>query len=460
MAACVDALLAGSPRTPWSARVHALLRAPTQASILVSREARSVDQNYCWILGLSRARLLMLSASVHLLCSRSDLECRYAHPHYPVIVDRQLLRSIGVEDPKVKMICRDFTCGKCLRSANECRFLHHSSAEDCAIVCQDFLRGRCDRKSCSYSHVVAQPVPPMGHIPIQYPDVYSQLYVPPPPPPLGVPMMGPHPSPPRPYADNKNTMEVCMDFLKNVCNRESCRFAHPDAHTGSECPALRCCYCCAATAAAAAPFCFCCQRAAALAVVLLRYVVVSDQPSSVGIKGFPSPAPSDHCPGLSMPVTSASNADEAELLLFSGGETRKYAGPRSEAQSYWAIAESKGWFGNDESVRSRALAEEHARDSFGNLLFSVCRFRELTGRYPEKITVVSYDFKEERFAQLHRTALLFLEGRFFLSGTPATPAAREAAMKGEAAVRSQFLEDPYGCLGSLSMRRSSRGIHS
>ncbi|PUZ67980.1 hypothetical protein GQ55_3G477700 [Panicum hallii var. hallii] len=148
--------------------------------------------------------------------------------------------------------------------------------------------------------------------------------------------------------------------------------------------------------------------------------------------------------------------DEGALLLFSGGETRKDAGPRSEAQSYWAIAESKGWFGNDESVRSRALTEEHARDSFENLLFSVCRFRELTGRYPQNITVISYDFKEERFAQLHRTALGFPEGRFFFLGTPATPAAREAALKGEAAVRAQFLEDPYGCLGSLHVKRLKR----
>lgn len=148
--------------------------------------------------------------------------------------------------------------------------------------------------------------------------------------------------------------------------------------------------------------------------------------------------------------------DEGALLLFSGGETRRDAGPRSEAQSYWAIAELKRWFGNDESVRNRALTEEHARDSFENLLFSVCRFRELTGRYPQNITVVSYDFKEERFAQLHRTALGFPEGRFFFKGTSATPAAREAALKGEAAVRSQFLEDPYGCLGSLHVKRLKR----
>lgn len=37
--------------------------------------------------------------------------------------------------------------------------------------------------------------------------------------------------------------------------------------------------------------------------------------------------------------------DEDALLLFSGGETRKDAGPRSEAQSYWAVADYKGWFG-------------------------------------------------------------------------------------------------------------------
>jgi hypothetical protein len=38
-------------------------------------------------------------------------------------------------------------------------------------------------------------------------------------------------------------------------------------------------------------------------------------------------------------------------------------------------------------VRWRTLTEEHARDSFENLLFSVCRFRELTGTYPYNITV-------------------------------------------------------------------------
>lgn len=38
-------------------------------------------------------------------------------------------------------------------------------------------------------------------------------------------------------------------------------------------------------------------------------------------------------------------------------------------------------------MRSRALTEEHARDSFENLLFSVSRLRELRGSYPQNITV-------------------------------------------------------------------------
>lgn len=148
--------------------------------------------------------------------------------------------------------------------------------------------------------------------------------------------------------------------------------------------------------------------------------------------------------------------DDAALLLFSGGETRKDAGPRSEAQSYWIVAESKQWFGKRDNVRSRALTEEHARDSFENLLFSVCRFRELTGTYPQNITVVGYDFKEERFVHLHRSAIRFPEGRFLYSGTPSSQNSKEAALKGEALVRAQFQEDPYGCLGSLRHKKLGR----
>lgn len=154
-------------------------------------------------------------------------------------------------------------------------------------------------------------------------------------------------------------------------------------------------------------------------------------------------------------VLSAAS-DENALLLFSGGETRKDAGPRSEAQSYWTVAESRNWFGAKQTVRWRSLTEEHARDSFENLLFSICRFKELTGQYPWNITVVSYDFKELRFASLHRLALRFPASRFFFKGTPATPSSAAAASKGEQSVQMQFQQDPYGCAGSLHMKRLAR----
>jgi hypothetical protein len=154
-------------------------------------------------------------------------------------------------------------------------------------------------------------------------------------------------------------------------------------------------------------------------------------------------------------VEIASKDDQA-LLLFSGGETRKEAGPRSEAQSYWMVAESQAWFGNEEKVRRRAITEEHARDSFENLLFSICRFRELTGKYPQNITVVGYDFKKERFVNLHRAAIRFPVTRFFYSGSPATLTSRESALKGESVVRVQFQADPYGCIGSLRHKKLGR----
>lgn len=37
--------------------------------------------------------------------------------------------------------------------------------------------------------------------------------------------------------------------------------------------------------------------------------------------------------------------DPKSLLLFSGGETRQEVGPRTEAQSYWTVAEQASWFG-------------------------------------------------------------------------------------------------------------------
>jgi hypothetical protein len=105
-------------------------------------------------------------------------------------------------------------------------------------------------------------------------------------------------------------------------------------------------------------------------------------------------------------------------------------------------------------VRSRTHTEEHARDSLENLFFPVCRFRELTGHYPEAITVISYDFKRQRFVDLHREALQFPKERFGFVGTPAPDP--EKAGQGEAVTLSQFRTDMYGCRGILLEKKLRR----
>ncbi|HYO64006.1 MAG TPA: hypothetical protein VER08_10280 [Pyrinomonadaceae bacterium] len=145
--------------------------------------------------------------------------------------------------------------------------------------------------------------------------------------------------------------------------------------------------------------------------------------------------------------------DGAALLVFSGGQTRREAGPRSEAGGYFRLAEHFGWWGT--SVAPRAATEEFARDSFENLLFGLCRFYERAGRAPRRVTVVSWAFKQERFG-LHRVALRFPESRFRFvgAGDPVdVNAAREAERRN---ALEPFRRDPYGARPPLSEKREAR----
>lgn len=74
--------------------------------------------------------------------------------------------------------------------------------------------------------------------------------------------------------------------------------------------------------------------------------------------------------------------------------------------------------------------QEHARDSFENVLFSLCRFYELTGHYPAAITAVSYTLKQRRFEEVHRAAVRFPASNFTFIGTPVPPAAKGAEAVG------------------------------
>jgi hypothetical protein len=153
-------------------------------------------------------------------------------------------------------------------------------------------------------------------------------------------------------------------------------------------------------------------------------------------------------------VMEAANNPKA-LLVFSGGKTRKSAGSLGEGTSYWEVARANSWFGKADTVAPRAFTEDFARDSLENVMFSITRFHELTGKVPRKLTVVGYEFKRERFVDLHRAALRFPRDRFVYVGTGAA-GTEERSSASEVDVRAQFRADPYGCSGELRRKRRAR----
>ncbi len=141
-------------------------------------------------------------------------------------------------------------------------------------------------------------------------------------------------------------------------------------------------------------------------------------------------------------------ADEDALLMLSGGQSRAEAGPHSEALSYHYVADSFGWFRSPE-VAARTYLEEFSRDSFENLLFSLCRFKEVTGAYPAQVTLVSWGFKEQRF-QWHRECIRWPEPRFQYSA-PNNPPEIEQALRAERSAMAKYKADPYS--SGLEFRR-------
>lgn len=96
-----------------------------------------------------------------------------------------------------------------------------------------------------------------------------------------------------------------------------------------------------------------------------------------------------------------SEQDPNSMLIFSGGKTREAVGPISEADSYKQAALLYMQSLKRPFNTNRWAVEEFARDSFENLAFSLCLFKQASGNYPEKITVIGFPFKEPRFRDLH-----------------------------------------------------------
>lgn len=75
------------------------------------------------------------------------------------------------------------------------------------------------------------------------------------------------------------------------------------------------------------------------------------------------------------------------------------------------------------------------------------------GAYPERITVVSFEFKRWRFEELHRSAIRFPRQRFRYEGID-PPELQVSVQAGERTHSAKpFMSDPYGCRSSTLLEK-------
>lgn len=117
---------------------------------------------------------------------------------------------------------------------------------------------------------------------------------------------------------------------------------------------------------------------------------------------------------------------------------------------------SDGKSAHELPVGARAVTEEFALDSYENLLFSIARFKEVTGRWPEKITVVGYGMKRQRFDELHRAAIGFPAEAFHYVGIDDEGDTTEHYAGELKYGYTPFLSSPSGCHPPLSFKRQLR----
>ncbi|KAF2092229.1 hypothetical protein K490DRAFT_17186, partial [Saccharata proteae CBS 121410] len=153
------------------------------------------------------------------------------------------------------------------------------------------------------------------------------------------------------------------------------------------------------------------------------------------------------------------------LVAFSGGPTEPDATPLSEAQSYMNVAtalSNSNPLGQPcvDCLKTRILLEEKATDSYQNLLFSIVLFRRATGRYPDRIRVVTDAFKTYRFLSLHAEAIRWPKERILIQGIDPVMPEHEytKTVAGESAQGQDLWKlDWYGTKEKLTAKRLQRG---
>ena len=156
------------------------------------------------------------------------------------------------------------------------------------------------------------------------------------------------------------------------------------------------------------------------------------------------------------------------LLVLSGGATKKPLTSKSESRSYLdaalahELAEGHKGGGRAQNLFSsgRLLLEEHASDSFQNLLFSILLFRQTTGGYPKHVRIITHAFKTKRFLDLHAPAIKWPSNRVQVQGIDPVMSILELeeTVKGEEEYGyAPWVQDSLGTGEKLSLKRQQRG---
>ena len=154
-------------------------------------------------------------------------------------------------------------------------------------------------------------------------------------------------------------------------------------------------------------------------------------------------------------ATELAANDPLSMLMLSGGQTRISAGPRSESASYLDALELLN-HPNLPTLQNRIYTEDYARDSLQNLLFSLCRFHQITSTFPAKISMVGFPFKARRFRELHaKEVLRGLKVEFEYVAVEC-----EGAEEAEDDAYPAFQSDPKGCGADLLKKRILRNPFS
>lgn len=140
----------------------------------------------------------------------------------------------------------------------------------------------------------------------------------------------------------------------------------------------------------------------------------------------------------------ALSGGQFDSLIISGGFTKPNV-LKSEAQGMLDWAHDL----NLAVDKKKIILEEYARDSFENVLFSVCRFYDVYKKYPNSVTVCSWKAKERRFAII-ANALKIPNYAFF------GIAVNKGLEKAEAKLFETVKNDPFFRSPELTEKRQMR----